>query len=197
MIEKLKLFIPGIRIPNMNGYMKPYIIVPPPPKTLNKSWTQDEIKEVLNQAKNKRNPEEIAMKLHRPVSEVRSRLKTIAADMYLNDKIPYDKIQEATGVEKSSFIISPSNSRKSVLDINDEIEQNTINTSIYEFDNSSSEVDTIINVKAQDEMTVTISADSPFSVKSLCEHFSTPILNTCSIFTNRIAIFNSVNQNQH
>jgi len=150
---------------------------------LSKSWTQDEIQLVLNQARNKRSPVEIARKLNRPVSEVRSRLKILAAKMYITDNMPYDQIHEATGVEKNSFIITPSSSRNSVL-------EDDIDTSIYEFDGSISEVDTMINIKIQDDpdiMTVTVSVESPFSVKSLCEHISSPIFTTCSRFAKKLS----------
>ena len=156
---------------------------------LSKSWTQDEIQLVLNQARNKRSPVEIARKLNRPVSEVRSRLKILAAKMYITDKIPYDQIHEATGVEKNSFIITPSSSRNSVLDVNSDLEDD-IDNSIYEFDGSISEVDTMIKVSIQDDtdvVTVTVSVESPFSVKSLCEHISTPIFTTCSRFAKKLA----------
>jgi len=35
-------------------------------------------------------------------------------------------------------------------------------------------------------MIVTVSLDSPFSVKSICEHISTPIFSTCSRFAKNI-----------
>ena len=121
----------------------------------------------------------------------------IAAEMYLNDKISYEKIHEVTGVAKNSFMITPSSSRNSVLDISsdieDDIEQNSINSSIYEFDSSLSDIDTMVKVKIQDDtdvMTVTVSVESPFSVRSLCEDISTPILSTftmCSRFAKRIS----------
>jgi hypothetical protein len=185
---------------------RPYKVVP-----LSKSWSQAEIQSTLLQAKNKRSPDEIARKLNRPVSEVRSRLKVIAAEMYINDKIPYDKIHEVTGVEKSSFIITPSSSRNSVLDVSsdlEDIEQSSINSSIYEFDGSTSEVDTMIKVSIQDDpdvVTVTVSVESPFSVKSICEHISTPILSTfstCSRFAKRLTnvqeeTFFITNQSRH
>jgi hypothetical protein len=215
-LVKLKIFIFVTKVTYMNSLPKSssgYKIVQPLNKTwgqddspyrivpsLNKPLSEDEIQFILNQSKNKLSPEEIARKLNRQVSEVRSRLKVIAAGMYINDKIPYDKIHEVTGVEKSSFIITPSSSRKSVIDTED-----NINTSIYEFDSPSSEVDTMIKVGSDDtldEMTFTVSRDSPFSVKSLCEHISTPIFTTCSRFAAKLAGIQNetlfiTNQNQH
>ena len=172
-----------MKIPS--GYMKPYRLVPPPPKALNKSWTQDEIQEVLNQVKNKRNPEDIAKKLNRPVSEVRSRLKIIAAEMYLNDKMPYEKIHEQTGVEKDTLILTSSSFKHDSLNESTDTEDNDkviVNVSIYDFPEDTQEaVDRQINVDIKDnkdEMIITVSVESPFSVMSLCEHISTPILST-------------------
>jgi len=166
-------------------------------KGLNKSWTQEEIQMALSQVKNKKSPEDIAKKLSRPVSEVRSKLKAIAAEMYLVKRVPYDQIHEATGVEKNTLIISSSTYRHQGLEVNsdmeDDIEANIMNASIYEFDTSLSEMDTMINVRIQDdldEMTVIVSVESPFSVKSLCENISTPILNTfstCSRFAKKMS----------
>ena len=166
--------------------MKPYRIVPPAPKALNKSWTQEEIQEVLKQTKNKRNPEDIAKKLNRPVSEVRSRLKTIAAEMYLTDKIPYEKIHEVTGVEKNTFVLSSSTFKYDTTDD----DNSDVNISIYDFPEEEPLPETMINVNVQDnpdEVIVTVSVESPFSVKSLCENISTPILSTCSRFAKIIS----------
>jgi hypothetical protein len=203
-----------LKIPS--GYMKPYRLVPPPPKALNKSWTQEEIQEVLNQVKNKRNPEDIAKKLSRPVSEIRSRLKIIAAEMYLNDKLPYEKIQEQTGVEKDTLILTSSTFKHDGLNESTDTEDNEqviVNVSIYDFPEDTQEaVDRQINVDIkdnEDEMIITVSVESPFSVKSICEHLSTPILSTfttCSRFAKKLTgvqyetLFlpdNTINQNQH
>jgi len=182
-----------MKIPS--GYMKPYRLVPPAPKTMNKSWTQEEIQEVLNHVKNKRNPEDIAKKLNRNVSEVRSRLKVIAADMYLANKIPYDEIHEQTGVAKDTLIITPSKLRRDSSDTEDG-EHVIVNVSIYDFPEDIQEAegppDKIVNVdinNKNDEMVITVSVESPFSVKSLCEHISTPIMSTfttCSRFAKNI-----------
>jgi hypothetical protein len=201
--KKLKLFIPGIQVPNMSsrskmkipsGYMKPYRLVPPAPKTMNKSWTEEEVKEVLNQIKNKRNPEDIAKKLNRPVSEVRSRLKVIAADMYLTNKIPYDEIHEQTGVAKDTLILTPSRLKNDALNESTDTEDGDhviVNVSIYDFpeDIQEAEGTPMVNVDIKDtknEMIITVSLDSPFSVKSICEHISTPIFSTCSRFAKNI-----------
>lgn len=180
-----------------SGYTKPYRLVPPlNTKLLNKSWTQDEIQEVMNQAKNKRDPEDIAKKLNRPVSEIRSRLKIIAAEMYLKYNLPYNEIHEQTGVEKDTLIVTPSSLKHDYLNESTdskEDEQFTVDISIYDFPEDGKEIpDKMINVDIKnnpDEMIVTVSVESPFSVKSICEHLSTPILSTfttCSRFAKKI-----------
>lgn len=181
------------------GYMKPYRLVPPPPKVLSKSWTQEEIQEVLNQAKNKRNPEDIAKKLNRPIAEIRSRLKIIAADMYLNDRLPYEKIHEQTGVEKDTLILTSSRFKHIALNEStdtDDSDNIAVDISIYDFPEDGKDMVSIpdkqINVDIkdnEDEMIITVSVESPFSVKSICQHLSTPILSTfstCSRFAKNL-----------
>jgi hypothetical protein len=170
-----------------SGYIKPYRVAPPVNKPLNKSWSEEEIKVVLNQARNKRPHEETARKLNRPVSDIKSKLKVLAADMYLKDKLPYPQIHDATGVEKDTLILTPS-MMKSSLDssFEDEPENYTVDVSIYHFDEVP---DKIVNVDIKDntdEMIITVSVESPFSPKSICEHLSTPIFSTCARFVKTI-----------
>jgi hypothetical protein len=150
------------------------------------TWTQDEIQIALTQIKNKRTPEDIAKKLNRPVSDIHSKLKTIAADMYIKGDLSYDEIHEATGVEKNSVVISPSRFRHNTPDDSSDDEV-AINVSIYDF---PEECDTMINVNVQDnpeEVIVTVSVESPFSPRSICEYISTPIFSTCSRFAKIIS----------
>lgn len=182
--------MPGIRIPNMNsrpnGYIKPYRVLPPlTTKPLNKSWTQDEIQIALTQIKNKDSPENIAKKLNRQVSDIRSKLKAIAADMYIKGDISYDKIHEATGVEKNTLVITSS----TVKHENYSDDEVGINVSIYDFPEEPLN-ETTIHVNVQDnpdEVIVTVSVENPFSAKSICEYISTPIFSTCSRFAKIIS----------
>jgi len=137
-------------------------------------WSYDETIDLLTQAKARRSPEEISKKLNRSVSQIRSRLKTIAADMYWKDKIAYENIYELTGVDKAAFVI---------------------NSSTYKHTNSSSDLEMAIPVDAfkddiipreisidiedipEDPLTI-VSMESPFTVESFCEHVSKPIMNT-------------------
>ena len=151
----------GIRIPDMNN------------KTRVKLWTEGEIKLVLAQAENKRTPEEIAKKLNRSVLEVRSRLKSIAANMYLIDKMPYEKIHELTGVEKNTFILTPSKVKHEAS------EDAVLDVSIYDFPEDKPTV--IVSPE------ITVSLESPFSVKSICEQLSTPIISSFSILAKIIS----------
>jgi len=160
-IEKLKLFIPGTQVPNMNKV------------AALKNWSQEEIQIALSQIKNKRTTEDIAKKLNRPVSDIRSKLKTIAADMYIKGNLSYDEIHQATGVEKNSLVLSPSRFRHNTPDqcSDDEV---AINVSIYDFPEES---DTMVNKPVE----------IPFSPRSICEYISTPIFSTCSRFAKIIS----------
>ena len=180
---------------NSRTYTKPYRLVQPlNTKLLNKAWTHEETQLLLNHARNKRSPDEIARKLNRPVSEVRSRLKIIAADMYLSNKIPYDEIHEQTGVAKDTLILTSSRVKNDALNESTDTEDGDhviVNVSIYDFpeDIQEAEGTPMVNVDIKDtknEMIVTVSLDSPFSVKSICEHISTPIFSTCSRFAKNI-----------
>jgi len=154
----LKVFILGTQVANMN---KPYRIL----NAKKLTWTQDEIQFTLTQIKNKRTPEDIAKKLNRPVSDIHSKLKTIAADMYMKGNLSYDEIHEATGVEKNSVVISPSRFRHNTPDHSSDDEV-AINVSIYDFPEK---------------------VESSFSPRSICEYISTPILSTCSMLTKIIS----------
>jgi hypothetical protein len=180
---------------NSRTYTKPYRLVQPlNTKLLNKAWTHEETQLLLNHARNKRSPDEIARKLNRPVSEVRSRLKIIAADMYLSNKIPYDEIHEQTGVAKDTLILTSSRLKNDALNESTDTEDGDhviVNVSIYDFpeDIQEAEGTPMVNVDIKDtknEMIITVSLDSPFSVKSICEHISTPIFSTCSRFAKNI-----------
>lgn len=148
----------------------------------NSLWSHDETIELLTQAKARRSPEEISKKLNRSVSQIRSRLKTIAADMYMKDKMAYENIYELTGVDKSAFVI---------------------NSSTYKHSNSSSDLEMGILRDAfkddiipreisidiediSDDPTSTVSMESPFTIESFCEHVSKPIMDTVIVCSNLV-----------
>ena len=192
---KLNLFMYVTSVTQMNT-PRVYKLVPPlNTRPLNKCWTQYEIQTALNQIKNKRTPEDIAKKLNRSVSDVRSRLKIIAADMYLNNKLPYHEIHEQTGVEKDTLILTSSSVKHHKINENIESDDHVIvNVSIYDFpedtEDSLRTPDKIVNVDIKDnpdEMIITVSVESPFSAKSICDYISTPIFTTCSRFAKIIS----------
>jgi hypothetical protein len=61
---------------------------------MNSAWTQSEIENALKMIKEKKSIEEIARRYDRSAPSVYSKLKWIAADMYFNENIPFDKIEE-------------------------------------------------------------------------------------------------------
>lgn len=192
---------PKISFPS--GYIKPYRLVQPlNTKALNKSWTQDEIQIVLNQVQAKRSPEDISKKLNRPITDIRSKLKAIAAEMYFKDNVPYEQIHSVTGVEKDSLIITSSSSKDTSLDNISDIEDDhvKVDVSIYDFPHEAIETkpDRMVHVDIKDnrdEMIVTVSVESPFCTKSICENISTPIFNTfvsCSRFAKNLSGFSQI-----
>jgi DNA-binding Lrp family transcriptional regulator len=156
----------------------------------NNLWSYDETIELLTHAKAKRSPEEISKKLNRSVSQIRSRLKTIAADMYIKDKIAYENIYELTGVDKSAVIINSSTyiHTNTSNDLEMGIPQDAFKDDII-----PREISIDIEDIPEDPVT-TVSMESPFTVESFCEHVSKPIMNTviaCSKLVKKIGTYHS------
>ena len=65
---------------------------------LGKAWTEEEIVKLLACVQKKMNHADIAEKHGRTVGSISSRLKSIAADYYFNDKMPLANIMKYTGL---------------------------------------------------------------------------------------------------
>jgi len=162
------------------GHTKPYRLVSPLSSSFKtKTWNNDEIQSLLKQIKARRSIQEIAIKTNRTEFDIRSKLKSIAADMYLKNKGSYEQIQEITGVEKDRLILKSSSLRN--VYVNDD--ETVIDMSIYNIPEDSD----IEMIPIED--VITSVSDSPFSIKSFCNHISTPILsafNSCSRYASTI-----------
>jgi hypothetical protein len=75
---------------------------------MNKPWTSYDIEVLLKYIREKRSLEYISKKQNRPLSSIRSKLKSIAATMYFKDNISFEIIYETTGISKESIILIPS-----------------------------------------------------------------------------------------
>jgi len=141
-------------------------------------WSYDETIDLLTQAKARRSPEEISKKLNRSVSQIRSRLKTIAADMYWKDKMAYENIYELTGVDKTAFVINSSTYKHSSTfsDLEMGIETH-LPVDAFKHDIIPREISIDIEDIPEDPIT-TVSMESPFTIESFCEHVSKPIMDT-------------------
>ena len=160
----------------------------------NNLWSYDETIDLLTQARARRSPEEISKKLNRSVSQIRSRLKTIAADMYWKDKMAYENIYELTGVDKSAFVINSSTYKhsNSSSDLEMGIETH-LPANAFKDDIIPREISIDIQDISEDPVT-TVSMESPFTVESFCEHVSKPIMDTvivCSKLVKKIGAFHS------
>ena len=157
-------------------------------------WSYDETIELLTQAKGRRSPEEISKKLNRSVSQIRSRLKTIAADMYWKDKMAYENIYELTGVDKTAFVINSSTYKHSSSFSDLEMGTDThLPVDAFKDDIIPREISIDIQDISEDPVT-TVSMESPFTVESFCEHVSKPIMDTvivCSKLVKKIGAFHS------
>lgn len=127
---------------------------------MNAQWTQYEINSALEQIKQKKSLEEIAKRQNRSTTNVYCKLKYIAADMYYNQSIPFDMIEELTSIKKESIVISPVQSAP-VASV-DEV---------------------VINILASPNLnpsipTYSISNESPFTLDTFYKEVSTPVLKT-------------------
>ena len=68
-------------------------------------WTDDDTSLLLKYIGSKKKIEEIARLQKRSVAMIESKLKTIAAKMYFNEHLPYDEIEEKTGIKKDSLVV--------------------------------------------------------------------------------------------
>ena len=68
------------------------------PAKLGAAWKEEDIKQLLEDIKNKLSHEEIANKHERTIGGIRSRIRELAADYYFNNELSVDKIQKYTGI---------------------------------------------------------------------------------------------------
>ena len=123
---------------------------------MNSAWTQSEIENALKMIKEKKSIEEIARRYDRSAPSVYSKLKWIAADMYFNENIPFDKIEELTGIKKKSIVLTA----KGEVDPEEEV---------------------ILEVKPSPTLipnipTYSVSTESPFTLDTFCNGISTPLI---------------------
>ena len=62
------------------------------------AWKEEDIKQLLEDIKNKLSHEEIANKHERTIGGIRSRIRELAADYYFNNELSVDKIHKYTGI---------------------------------------------------------------------------------------------------
>jgi hypothetical protein len=164
-----------------NGYVKPYR--PSDYKVINKPWTQDETMLLLKQVGEKCSLDEISRKQRRPINEIRSKLKCLAAEMYLKGNIPFDEIHEATGIEKHTLILTRGSINKEYLESENtsNLEDTVIHQDVFVKEIQPNENVTMINVNVKD------TADNIkviVSVESLCQRISGPIIKTFTTCSN-------------
>jgi hypothetical protein len=71
---------------------------------MNTVWTDTDQK-MLQLISVKKSIEEIAKVQKRSVSTINSRLKVLAADMYFNQKMPYEQVEARTGIKKDILLV--------------------------------------------------------------------------------------------
>jgi hypothetical protein len=68
------------------------------------SWKQNEIDQLLNEIKDKKDIKDIAALHKRTVGGIRSRLRELAAGYFMNESKPIPEIMEITGLAKDDII---------------------------------------------------------------------------------------------
>ena len=74
---------------------------------MNRPWTTYDIELLLRYVHEKRSFNYISKKQNRSASMIRSKLKSIAANMYFKDNVSFEKIYEITGISKETIIVTP------------------------------------------------------------------------------------------
>ena len=60
---------------------------------------------LLNYINSGKSLEEIARIQKQPIVSIESRLKTIAASLYFKENLPYEKVEEITGIKKEALVV--------------------------------------------------------------------------------------------
>jgi hypothetical protein len=68
-------------------------------------WTPDDTKTLLQQVSSRKKVEEIARLQKRTVASIESKLKSIAANLYFNEQLPYEEVEEKTGIKKDALLV--------------------------------------------------------------------------------------------
>jgi hypothetical protein len=70
-----------------------------------KPWTTDDTEALLRHVSSKKKVDEIARLQRRTVASVESKLKSIAANLYFNEHLPYEEVEVRTGIKKEALIV--------------------------------------------------------------------------------------------
>jgi hypothetical protein len=68
-------------------------------------WTPDDTKVLLQQVSLRKRVDEIARLQKRTVASIESKLKSIAANLYFNEQLPYEEVEEKTGIKKDALLV--------------------------------------------------------------------------------------------
>ena len=70
-----------------------------------KPWTTEDTQNLLRHVSSKKKVDEIARLQKRTVASVESKLKSIAANLYFNEHLPYEEVEAKTGIKKEALIV--------------------------------------------------------------------------------------------
>ena len=134
-------------------------------------WSQEDTKILLRQVADKKKLEEIAKLQKRTVTSIQSKLKTIAANMYLNEQLPYDEIEGRTGIKKDALIVK--RNPKNTMELNGSPKEDCLATEplVSEQHLATQPLATqplaTQPLATQPLATITISTENPFNINTL------------------------------
>ena len=68
-------------------------------------WTPVDVSRLLDQIKKKYTLAEISKREKRSIPSIQTKLKEIAVDLYFNKNIPYERVEEITGIQKGDLVV--------------------------------------------------------------------------------------------
>lgn len=86
-------------------------------ETMSKFMKSEEVSKILELVKNKKSIKDIAASQKKTTHYIKSKLKNVACEYYLNSNKPFNEIQQITGIKKEEIIISRPNVNESVVNV--------------------------------------------------------------------------------
>jgi hypothetical protein len=125
-------------------------------------WTPVDVNRLLDHINKNKTLEEISKKERRPISSIQTKLKEIAADLYFNKNMKYDRVQEITGIPKEALLVK----RRAVIPERCGSPKEAEITAVIAVEKALEEV-AIETIQSNSGYDIRLSIENPFSISSL------------------------------